>query len=66
MIDSILLWIFVKISVRWFGSVVFATDPETDRITSMFFFDRESHAQKFMEIIEKEKLNHKLEKEDIT
>jgi hypothetical protein len=65
MIDSILLWIFVKISIRWFGSVIFATDPETDRITSMFFFDRECHAQKFMEIIQKEKLNHQLEKEDI-
>jgi len=65
MIESILLWIFVKISVRWFRSVVFATDPETDRITSMFFFDRDSHAHRFMEVIEKEKLNHQLEKEDI-
>lgn len=65
MIDSILLWIFVKISVRWFGSVVFATDPDTERVTSMFFFDREDHAHRFMEIIQKEKLNYQLEKEDI-
>ena len=64
MIDSILLWLFVKISQRWFGSVVFATEPETQRTTSIFFFDREDHASRFMEIIGREKLNHELKKEN--
>jgi hypothetical protein len=62
-IDALLLRVFVWISNRWFGSVIFATDPETERVTSMFFFDRESHAHTFMEIIQKEKLNHELKKE---
>jgi hypothetical protein len=62
MIDSFLLWLFVKISSRWFGSVIFATDPETTRTTSIFFFDDCKHAKQFMDIIEREKLNHKLEK----
>lgn len=65
MIDSILLWIFVKISMRWFGSVIFATHPVTQRTTSMFFFDDESHAKRFMEIIEREKLDHQLKKGDM-
>jgi hypothetical protein len=64
-IDSILLWIFVKISARWFGSVIFATHPETQRTTSIFFFDNEDHAHRFMEIIQKEKLNHELKGEEI-
>lgn len=63
MIDSILLWVFIKISARWFGTVVFATDPETTRTTSIFFFDNPNHAKRFMEIIEKEKLDHELRKE---
>jgi hypothetical protein len=63
MIDALLLRIFVWISQRWFGSVVFATDPDTERVTSMFFFDREEHAHRLMRIIEKEKLNHELQKE---
>jgi hypothetical protein len=63
MIDALLLRVFVWISNRWFGSVVFATDPDTERVTSMFFFDREEHVHRFMEIIQKEKLNHELEKE---
>ena len=63
MIDALLLRIFVWISRRWFGSVVFATDPDTERVTSMFFFDREEHAHRLMRIIEKEKLNHELQKE---
>lgn len=63
MIDSFLLWLFVKISMRWFGTVVFATEPETQRTTSIFFFDREEHASRFMEIITKEKLDHELKKE---
>jgi hypothetical protein len=62
-IDAMLLRIFVWISKRWFGSVIFATDPDTERVTSMFFFDMEDHAHRFMEIIQKEKLNHELEKE---
>lgn len=62
MIDSIFLWLFIKISTRWFGTVVFATDPETDRTTSVFFFNNEGHANRLMEIIEKEKLNHELQK----
>lgn len=60
MIDSILLWIFVKISRRWFGAVVFATDPDTERTTSIFFFDRDDHAHRFMEIVAEEKLDHQL------
>jgi hypothetical protein len=39
MIDSILLWLFVWISKRWFNSVVFGTDPETDRASSISFFE---------------------------
>lgn len=62
MIDSILLWIFVKISQRWFGAVVFATDPENERTTSIFFFDHNDHANRFMKIIEKEKLDHELKR----
>lgn len=65
MIDSILLWLFVWISKRWFGAVVFATDPDTERTTSIFFFDRNDHANRFMEIIAKEKLDHELKKEQI-
>ena len=63
MIDSIFLWLFIKLSTRWFGTVVFATDPETDRTASIFFFNHEGHARRLMEIIEKEKLNHELQKE---
>lgn len=62
MIDRFLLWLFVKISMRWFGNVIFASDPETERTTSIFFFDDKEHAKKFMDIVEREKLNHKLEK----
>lgn len=60
MIDSFLLWLFVAISRRWFSSVVFATDPETDRTTSIFFFDQTDHAHRFMEIVQNEKLDHRL------
>lgn len=60
--DSFLLWLFVKIGMRWFQSVVFATNPETERTTSIFFFDDQAHAKQFMNIVEREKLNHKLEK----
>ena len=63
MIDALLLRIFVWISKRWFGSIIFATDPDTERVTSMFFFDMEDHAHRSMEIIQKEKLSHELEKE---
>lgn len=51
--------------MRWFGSVIFATHPVTQRTTSMFFFDDESHAKRFMEIIEREKLDHQLKKGDM-
>lgn len=64
MIDSLLLWLFVWISKRWFGAVVFACDPDTDGTTSIFFFDSNEHAYSFMDLVEKEKLNHKLEKKD--
>lgn len=63
MIDSIFLWLFIKLSCRWFGTVVFATDPETERTTSIFFFNNETHAKRLMEIIAKEKLDHELRKE---
>lgn len=65
MIDHILLWLFVKISMRWFSCVIFSTDPQTARTTSVFFFDDPKHAEQFMNIVEREKLNHKLEKENI-
>lgn len=65
MIDSFLLWLFVKISQRWFGSVIFASDPETERTTSIFFFDRSEHAERMMELISREKLNHELKKEQM-
>ncbi len=63
MIDALFLRVFVWISKLWFGSVIFATDPKTERVTSIFFFDREEHAHTFMEIIQKEKLDHELKKE---
>jgi len=63
MIDKLFLWLFIKLSTRWFGTVVFATEPETERTTSIFFFNTEAHAKRLMEIIEKEKLNHELQKE---
>lgn len=55
MIDSILLWLFVWISKRWFNSVVFGTDPETERATSISFFENEEHAQQYLELIRKGK-----------
>lgn len=65
MIEQFWLWLFIKISTRWFGSVVFATHPETQATTSIFFFNNEGHALRFMEIIAKEKLDHELRKEKI-
>jgi len=55
MIDSILLWLFVWISKRWFNSVVFGTDPETEQATSISFFEHEQHAEQYLEIIQKGK-----------
>jgi len=55
MIDSILLWIFVWISKRWFNSVVFGTDPETERATSISFFEHEQHAEQYLELIQRGK-----------
>lgn len=63
MIEHLLLWLFIKISSRWFGTVVFATDPDTTRTTSIFFFDNPDHAKRLMDIIGKEKLDHQLRKE---
>jgi hypothetical protein len=53
MIDSFLLWLFVWISKRWFNSVVFGTDPETERATSISFFEHEEHAEQYLELINK-------------
>lgn len=63
MIEKLWLWLFIKISTRWFGTVVFATHPETKDTTSIFFFNNEEHARRFMDIIQKEKLDHELRKE---
>ena len=62
MIEKFWLWLFVKISMRWFGTVVFATNPRTEETTSIFFFNNEDHARTFMDIIEREKLDHELRK----
>lgn len=53
MIDSFFLWLFVWISKRWFNSVVFGTDPETERATSISFFEHEEHAEQYLELINK-------------
>jgi hypothetical protein len=55
MIDSILLWLFVWISKRWFNSVVFGTDPETDRTTSISFFANDENAEQYLDLIQKGK-----------
>lgn len=57
MIDSILLWVFVWISKRWFPCIIFSSNPETERATAIHFFDNEQHAKNFMEFIEKYKLD---------
>jgi len=62
MMEKFWLWLFIKISSRWFGSVIFATHPETHETSSIFFFNKDSHAKRLMEIIEKEKLDHELRK----
>jgi hypothetical protein len=53
MIDSFLLWLFIRISKLWFNSVVFGTDPETDRTSSISFFVDNEHAGQYMELLEK-------------
>lgn len=53
MIDSFLLWLFIKISKLWFSSVVFGTDPQTDRTSSISFFVDDDHAEQYMELLEK-------------
>ena len=53
MIDSFLLWLFIKISKLWFNSVVFGTDPETDRTSSISFFVDNEHAGQYMDLLEK-------------
>ena len=52
-IDTFLLWVFVKISKLWFNSVVFGTEPGTDRTSSISFFVDNEHAGQFMELLEK-------------
>jgi hypothetical protein len=63
MIEHFWLWLFVWISKRWFPTVIFSTDPKTERTTSIFFFDCDDHAKKLMDLIQEHKLNHQLEKE---
>lgn len=53
MIDSFLLWLFIRISKLWFNSVVFGTDPETDRTSSISFFVDNEHADEYMQLLEK-------------
>jgi hypothetical protein len=53
MIDTLLLWIFVKISKLWFSAVVFGADPETERTSSISFFVDNEHANYFMELLAK-------------
>jgi len=53
MMDSFLLWLFIKISKLWFNSVVFGTDPETDRTSSISFFVDNEHAGQYMDLLEK-------------
>ena len=53
MIDSFLLWLFIRISKLWFNSIVFGTDPETDRTSSISFFVDNEHADQYMELLEK-------------
>jgi hypothetical protein len=55
MIDSFLLWVFVWISKRWFNSVVFGTHPETERATSISFFENEGHAEEYLNLVERGK-----------
>lgn len=64
MIDYFLLWVFVWIGKRWFPSVVFSTDPKTDRTTSIFFFDSEEQAKQLFTIIQENKLDQNLKKGD--
>jgi len=54
-VDTFLLWVFIKISKLWFSAVVFGTDPEDGRTTSLFFFVDGIHAEQCMNFIEKEK-----------
>lgn len=51
MIDTLLLWIFVKISKLWFSAVVFGADSETERTSSISFFVDNEHANQFMELL---------------
>jgi hypothetical protein len=51
MIDTFLLWVFVKISKLWFNAVIFGADPETERTSSISFFVDEEHANYFMEVL---------------
>ena len=53
MIDTFLLWVFVKISKLWFNSVVFGTEPGTDRTSSISFFVDNELADQYMELLEK-------------
>ena len=55
MIDSFLLWVFVWISKRWFNSVVFGIEPESERTSSVSFFTDNEHANQYMQMIDRGK-----------
>ena len=55
MIDSFLLWVFVWISKRWFNSVVFGIDQESERTSSISFFMDNEHANQYMQMIDRGK-----------
>mgnify|MGYP006266476089 CR=1 FL=1 len=63
MIDSIYLWIFVWISKRWFPSIVFSTNPDSGRTVAIHFFSEEEHAEQFIDLIKKHKLDHNLKEQ---
>ena len=63
MMDYFWLWLFVWISKRWFPSVIFSTDPKTERTASIFFFNSEEHAKRLFDLIQANSLNHELKKE---
>ena len=51
MIDTFLLWVFVKISKLWFNAVIFGADSETERTSSISFFVDNEQANQFMELL---------------
>jgi len=55
MIDWLLLKLFVWISKRWFEAIIFGSEPEEERTTSIFFFTHKEHAAQAIKVIEKMK-----------